>query len=135
MVNRTVNIGLVFLLVFSGCVKRTLIIYSVPPGATVFLDNQEIGITPTRYHFNHYGTREVKLRKDGFQPLIDSIKIDPPFYEWPVLNFFSELIIPVTLEDKRVFHYRLEPYKTPSPEKVLERANELRQQMNKKSEK
>ena len=42
----------------TGCVQRRLTIRSSPPGAVVYVGNQEIGTTPISHDFIYYGSRE-----------------------------------------------------------------------------
>jgi hypothetical protein len=46
-----------------------MLLRSNPPGATVYVDNQLIGVTPCATDFTYYGTREVRLVKPGFETL------------------------------------------------------------------
>ena len=54
-----------------GCVQRRMTIRSSPPGAMVYVDNQEIGTTPVSTGFTYYGTREFRLVKDGYETLTE----------------------------------------------------------------
>jgi hypothetical protein len=40
---------------------------SYPPGATVFLDGENVGTTPFTYYTNHKGTFDVLVRQDGYE--------------------------------------------------------------------
>ena len=50
----------------TGCVRRRLNVRTNPPGALVYVDNQQIGTTPCSVDFIYYGTREIRLVKPGF---------------------------------------------------------------------
>lgn len=52
----------------AGCVERTISITSDPSGALVFLNDEEIGRTPCEASFLHYGTYDVRIVKDGYEP-------------------------------------------------------------------
>src|SRR5207247_4817924 len=51
----------------TGCVRRRLTVRTNPPGAQVFVDDQEIGTTPCSAAFVYYGTRKITLMKDGYR--------------------------------------------------------------------
>src|ERR1700690_4113146 len=53
----------------SGCVQRRMTIRSNPPGALVYVDDYEIGTTPVSASFTYYGTRKIRLVKDGYETL------------------------------------------------------------------
>src|SRR5262249_22546058 len=74
----------------TGCVRRRLTIRSNPPGAQVFVDNQEIGTTPCSASFVYYGTRSITVMKDGYRTEKIFQKLNPPWYEIPPLDFFNE---------------------------------------------
>lgn len=109
-----------------GCVQRRLTIRSDPPGALVYVDNFEIGTTPVSTSFIYYGTREIRLVKDGYETLTVMQPIPPPWYQIPPLDFFSENVVPGEIRDQRVFSYRLAPQMIAPPEQLLERAQQLR---------
>ncbi|MGQ3683700.1 MAG: PEGA domain-containing protein [Candidatus Loosdrechtia sp.] len=131
--------GLFSYLSLSGCVLRSLTIDSDPPGATVFLDNEPIGETPVTTSFIYYGTRKIMLEKtDGegrllYERFIVYEKIRRPFYQMFPLDFFSEVLLPVTLKDEHYLYYELEPVKHISVEErqreVMKNALELRERI------
>jgi hypothetical protein len=53
----------------TGCVQRRFTIRSNPPGAQVYVDDYEIGTTPVSHDFVYYGTRKIRLVKDGYETL------------------------------------------------------------------
>lgn len=102
-------LALLFLLA-CGCqggVKRRLTVRSDPPGALVYVDNKEIGHTPASVEFAYYGTREIRLEKDGFETITVKQKFRPPWYELPVVEFFSENLWPREIRDERVLDFQL----------------------------
>jgi hypothetical protein len=103
----------------SGCVERALVVRSDPPGATVFVDGREIGTTPARLPFEHYGTREVMVRMERRDPGADHIPLAPvtqmvelgaPWYQWFPVDFVSEFLWPGTIVDERVVEVALVPH-------------------------
>lgn len=114
-------------LLCTGCVQRRLMIVSNPPGALVYVGNQEIGTTPVAVNFTYYGTRQVKLVLDGHETLTDRIWLRPPWYEVFPLEFVSENLVPVTIRDHRQITYNLQPQLIQSNDALIDRANQLRQ--------
>jgi len=110
----------------SGCVRRRMTVRTSPPGATVSIDNQLIGTSPAATSFVYYGTREIRVEKDGFRTETIRRKIRPPWYQWPVVEFFSETLWPGELRDERIIDVELVPQSIPSSEEVLQRADALR---------
>lgn len=102
-------IVLTFTLLFlSGCIKRNLHIKSDPPGATIYLNDKEIGTTPLDFDFMWYATHKIELKKENYKPLVELIRIRMPIYLWPPLDFVLELV-PYTFWDKRELDYTLVP--------------------------
>jgi len=99
-----------------------------PPGATVSIDNQLIGTSPAATSFVYYGTREVRIEKDGFRTETILRKIKPPWYQLPVIDFFSETLWPGEIRDERIIDVQLLPEVVESQDDVLNRAEHLRNQ-------
>ncbi len=118
---------LVGLLLLPGCVRRRLMVRSNPPGAMVYVDNQLIGATPCATDFIYYGTREIRLVKAGFETLTLNQPIPAPWYQYPVLDFVSENLVPTKIQDFRTLSYDLVPQVIVPTEQLLGRAEELRQ--------
>lgn len=79
-------------LLATGCVKRTLLIESDPPGALVYLNDQEVGRTPVTVPFTWYGTYDVRLEKDGYRTLHTEQELAQPWWEHPGPDLFAEAI-------------------------------------------
>jgi hypothetical protein len=112
-----------------GCVERTLSVKSNPPGALVYLNNQELGRTPVQRDFLWYGDYDIVLRKDGYQTLETSKAVIAPIYEWIPLDLIAELL-PIPFKDRHSVTYTLQP----QPQQIndaalLARAQELRGQL------
>jgi hypothetical protein len=128
---RSVWLGAALLVVAtsSGCVERRYVVTSDPPGALVLRNGNALGPTPVDDFFIYYGEYELTLIKDGYETLRVKVKIDPPWYEYPGLDFISENLFPYTIRDIREggnFHFQLQPLQAVHPDDVLRRANELR---------
>ena len=107
-------------------VRRRLTITSNPPGAVVFVDDREIGITPVSTAFTYYGTRKIQLVLEGFETLTVKRTFSPPWYQWPVVDFISENMIRRELRDERVVDFRMVPQRIVPSDQLLLRAQRLR---------
>jgi hypothetical protein len=83
----------------AGCVERRLLIRSEPDGALVRVNGNEIGRTPTSWRFYHYGKVRVELEHDGFEPESRIVELKPPWYQYPVADFVSDVLVPSRIED------------------------------------
>jgi hypothetical protein len=110
-----------------GCVRRRLNVRTNPPGALVYVDNQQIGTTPCSVDFTYYGTREIRLVKPGYETLTVNQPIPAPWYQIPPIDFVSENLTPTKIRDNRTVTYNLAPQVIVPREQLLERANQLRQ--------
>ncbi len=111
-----------------GCVRRRMMVRTDPPGATVSVDNQLIGTTPAASSFVYYGTREFRVEKDGYRTETLRRRFNPPWYQWPGLDFVTETLWPGEIRDDRIIDVTLVPETMEPTEAVLDRADGLRSQ-------
>lgn len=118
-----------------ACATRRIDISSDPPGAVVYLNDVELGTTPCSADFRFYGEYDVRVEKDGFEPLRTHADASAPIYEYPPLDLAAEASpIPITTRVK--WHFTLTPAleRTQSAEELekglIERAKELGQQVD-----
>lgn len=102
---------------------------SSPPGALVFIDGQEIGRTPVATQFTYYGTRNIRLVKDGFETISVNQRFPAPWYQVPPLDFVSENLVPQELRDEHVVSFELSPQANVSTDDVLIHAEQLRSEV------
>jgi hypothetical protein len=116
------------LLLFSGCVERRMTLRSNPPGALVYIDDYDnpIGMTPCSTDFTYYGTRKIRLVKDGYETLTVMQPLPTPWYEITPLDFVSENIVPGEIRDQRVLDYQLTPQMVVPTDQLRARAEQLR---------
>jgi hypothetical protein len=107
----------------TGCVQRTISITSEPPGALVWLNDREVGRTPVDVEFLYYGTYDVRLAMEGYEPLMTRGDAMPPWWDNVGLDFFAEMV-PGAKSDIG-WHYQLQPADD-DPQKLVDRAQELR---------
>jgi len=110
----------------SGCVQRRFTIRSNPPGALVYIDDYEIGTTPVSTDFVYYGTRKVRLVKDGYETLTVLQPVPAPWWQIPPLDFVSDNFTPGEIRDQRVLEYQMTPQVAVPIDQVLTRAEGLR---------
>ncbi len=111
-----------------GCVRRRMTVRTTPPGATISVDNQVIGTSPAASSFTYYGTREFRVEKDGFRTEVIRRKFNPPWYQWPGLDFISETLWPGEIRDERIIDVGLVPKEFMPSDQVISRADALRNQ-------
>jgi hypothetical protein len=110
----------------SGCVRRRLTVRTNPPGAQVFVDDQEIGTSPCSASFVYYGTRKITVMKDGYRTETLWQTLNPPWYQLPVAEFISENLVAREIRDERIVDVQLLPQEIVPPERLLDRAQSLR---------
>jgi len=110
----------------TGCVRRRMTVRTTPPGAQVFVDDQEIGTTPCSAAFVYYGTRKITIMKDGYRTETIYQKIPPPWYEIPPLDFLVENVYPLEQRDERMVDVQLVPEELLPQQKLIDRAQLLR---------
>ncbi len=123
-------IALLAILAFAsvGCVRRRMTVRTNPPGATVSIDNQVIGTTPAASSFVYYGTREIRIEKDGYRTETIKRRFNPPWYEFPGLDFVAETLWPGEIRDERILDVELVPKTLEPSDTVVQRADALRLQ-------
>lgn len=110
----------------AGCVQRRMTIRSNPPGALVYVDDYQLGTTPVSHDFVYYGTRKIRLVKDGYETLTVRQPFPVPWYEIFPLDFVTENLIPWEVRDERVVDLAMQPAASTPPELVVSRAEQVR---------
>lgn len=112
-----------------GCLERKINITSDPPGATVWLNDTEVGRTPITTGFLFYGEYDVRARKEGCEPVSTSRDTPTPLWEYAPLDL-AATALPFTLSKTVNWHIDLKPTDPAAaePEALIKRANELRVQ-------
>ncbi|MEX0792990.1 MAG: PEGA domain-containing protein [Pirellulaceae bacterium] len=109
-----------------GCLRRRFTVRTNPPGAVLYVDNQEIGVTPVSTAYTYYGTREIRLEKDGFEPVSQLHTFSAPWYQYPPLDFVTENLVPWEIRDERDLHFEMVPLRIVPPDELRSRAEQLR---------
>jgi hypothetical protein len=112
------------MLALSGCVERRISIETDPPGALVWVNDRQAGRTPVSVAFTHEGTYDLRLEKEGFEPLVTPATTEGPIWDAGPLDFFAE-ILPVRARNETRWVFTLAP-RDDSEEALVSRAAELR---------
>lgn len=119
-------IGLLLLCALPGCVSRRLTIRSNPPGAMVYIDDQEIGVTPVSTSYIYYGGRKIRLVRDGFETVTVIQEIPAPWYQYFPIEFVADNVVPWEIRDERTLDFTLTPQQLVHPNELQRRAQSLR---------
>ena len=62
---------IILLAIFTSACAQQAAFVSTPPGAQVFIDGEEIGVTPCAYDYklSNNAYHDVTIAKDGFEPV------------------------------------------------------------------
>jgi hypothetical protein len=118
--------ALVATLAAPGCVQRRMTIRSNPPGALVYVDDYQLGTAPVSHDFVYYGTRKIRLVKDGYETLTVRQPFPLPWYQYFPLDFVTENLIPWEIRDERVVDLAMAPAASIPPESIVARAEQAR---------
>lgn len=114
-----------------GCVERTISVTSDPPGALVYLNDQEVGRTPVSVPFTFYGMYGVRLEHEGFQPVDTQREAVAPWWEAPGPDLIAELV-----PNNRVeigWHFNMDLQAAADEDRVIDRASQLRAMLRRES--
>lgn len=100
----------------AGCVERSLLIRTDPPGAVVLLDAKKVGETPVEVPFVYGGTHEIVVYRPkrpgdavAYRPQVFYYDTESVVFDGPLLDFFVDLAPVVTVEDRHVLDVTLTP--------------------------
>ena len=110
----------------TGCVRRRMTIRSNPPGAQVYVDDYPIGKTPVSAPFTFYGTRKIRLVRDGYETLNVKQRFPAPWYQITPIDLIADNLWPWEVRDERVVDFQLVPQKIVPTDQLLTRAENLR---------
>lgn len=128
----TLPVLIAALMACTGCVERRIYLKSDPPGAEVYIDGEFVGVTrpsdhadgPLYANFIYYGQREYTFRKPGYATQSGTVKLETPWYEYPPIDFFAEVLTPWIIVDEHFVEVKLERAK-PADVEDLYRAAQL----------
>ncbi len=91
-----------------GCVRREIEFTSTPSGALVLLNGRDVGRTPTTVEFTFDGTYDVRLRLDGYDPVLGSGSTSAPVWDFVGADLVAE-VWPADLHRVDQWHFNLVP--------------------------
>ena len=117
--------------VLGGCVRRVVDITSEPPGARVWVNDRDAGRTPCSIEFTHYGRYDVRLRREGYEPIAGFGDADAPVWDFVGCDLVSE-VVPARLTSRVQWHFTMIP--TDKDEAALvQRARSMRTDLDQKA--
>jgi hypothetical protein len=128
-ISNTIIVSLIATLLLAGCVERRLSINTEPQGATVFLNDEEIGESPVMVSFEWYGDYNVRISKEGYETLKTHRKLKAPWYDGPPFDLLS-LLNPKRTVDSYEWSFTLEEKKQISRENLIQNAEKLKHNLD-----
>jgi hypothetical protein len=129
---KTAQISLLILLVIlsamAGCVERKLTINTNPAGAQVFLNDEEIGISPVTTSFAWYGDYNITIRKQDCVTLQTHRKLEAPWYDLFPFDFVTGVLYPGRIIDSYEWSFDLEPQKEVGRQELIKAAEQIKSQ-------
>lgn len=122
-----------FVPLLTGCVERRISITSEPTGALVWVNDVEVGRTPTEANFKHYGKYDVRLELDGYDTLQTVGDASTPWWDFPGPDLIAEAVPGAKSTIK--WHFELSPALASTMPKdqfesgMIDRAHALRDQL------
>ena len=107
-----------------GCLERTVTITSEPPGALVMLNDEEIGRTPVETGFKYFGVYDVRLQREGYEPIATEREAVAPIWEYPVIDLLA-IAAPWRVKTAIKWHFDLEQLPQPGTAEAMEAESEL----------
>jgi hypothetical protein len=111
-----------------GCVERTIKVNTSPSGATVVLNDEQIGQAPVTVAFQWYGDYNVRISKEGYETLVTHRAIKAPWYDVFPFDFFAEALWPGRIVDRYEWTFDLQPRAPVQRKDLIERAQFLQEQ-------
>jgi hypothetical protein len=129
---KKVQISLLILLAMlsaaAGCVERKLTINTNPSGAQVFLNDEEIGVSPVTTSFRWYGDYNITIRKQGCETLQTHRKLESPWYDYFPFDFVTQVLYPGRIVDSYEWSFDIKPQKEVGRQELIGEAEQLKQQ-------
>lgn len=108
----------------AGCVERRVSIETDPPGALVWINDRQVGRSPVGVEIVHDGVYDLRLEKEGYEPLVTPATAEGPLWDTVPLDFFAE-ILPVDARRETRWVFTLAP-RDDSEAALVDRAEALR---------
>lgn len=125
--SRVLWLSLVCLLLAGGCIERRLTINTVPSGALVSLNDEEIGVSPVTVNFNWYGDYRIQIIKEGYDIFNTHRELKAPLYDTMPFDFFTGVLWPGRIVDAYEWSFELKPYVEMNRDELIQKAKALQQ--------
>lgn len=107
----------------NSCVERLLKIRTNPEGAEVWVNGEPVRVknkndtgpptfpakTPVDVPFDFHGTFDIEVRVDRHTSERRLVEIATPWYAFPPVDLFVEVLLPVPIKDHHLIEFKLEP--------------------------
>ncbi len=90
-----------------GCVERQIRVTSTPAGARVWINDQQVGITPVESRFTFYGGYDVRVELEGYESINELRTAKAPLHEYPGIDLLAHAI-PADFKNTVEWHFDLE---------------------------
>jgi hypothetical protein len=114
----------------SGCVERKLTINTQPQEALVFLNDEEIGVSPVTVSFNWYGDYYIRISKEGYETLKTNRMLEAPRHDKFPFDFFAQVLTPKKIVDEYEWSFELEPITQPSRTELIQAADNFKNRLS-----
>ncbi|MFM1822782.1 MAG: hypothetical protein RI967_1048 [Planctomycetota bacterium] len=116
--------GLLASCALAGCVERRVSIETDPPGALVWINDVQVGRSPVGVEIVHDGVYDLRLEKEGYEPLVTPATAEGPLWDAVPFDFFAE-ILPIDARREARWVFTLVP-RDDSEDALVGRAEALR---------
>ena len=110
-----------------GCVERRVWIDTEPPGALVWLNDSQLGRSPVDVGITHDGVYDLRIEKEGYEPIVTPATVDGPAWDQVPLDFVVE-ILPIDARSHTHWKFTLQK-RDDSEAALVGRAGALREKL------
>ena len=121
--------GLAAALALGGCVERELTINTNPQGGLVVLNDEEIGEAPVTVSFQWYGDYNVRITREGYEPLRTHRELKGPWYDCFPFDFLAQNLTPKRIIDSYEWTFDLEPRQEVNRQELIQKAEALKSEL------
>ena len=123
----TGGLAALFVASLAGCVERRVSIETDPPGALVWINDVQVGRSPVGVEIVDDGVYDLRLEKEGYEPLVTPATAKGPLWDAVPFDFFAE-ILPIDARRETRWVFTLTP-RDDSEGALMGRAEALRGRM------
>jgi hypothetical protein len=110
-----------------GCVERRIWIDTEPQGALVWVNDAQVGRTPVDVAITHEGTYDLRIEKEGYEPLVTPATTSGPIWDTVPLDLIVE-ILPINARNETRWKFTL-VRRDDSENALVDRATGLRDRL------